>query len=251
MTERVLIVTRPAGDADGLVNALDAAGIATLAAPMMEITFADDVAVPDTAYQAIVVTSANSARALGRINAQLGLEGVLTIAVGAASAEAALVAGQADVIASGGDVDALVDTVRERCPATGGAILYLSGVQTAGDLTGKLSSHGYDVRRVIAYEAVAAGQLPGAVVQVISGQNAAGVILYSPRTALIWCKLLVQHGLAEQGAHLIHYCLSDNVAAVVRKAYGDAGFVVTADAPNEPAMIDAIVARERSRQDLD
>ena len=156
-------------------------------------------------------------------------------------------AGQSNVITAGGDVDALIEEALQHCVPGDGRLLYVSGVQTTGDLEHRLGERGHEVDRVVGYEAVAAEKLPMAAVSAISGQNAAGVILYSPRTALIWCSLVIQANLADKGAHLIHYCLSDNVAAAIRKAYGTHDVTVIADEPNEPAMIAAILKAERAR----
>ena len=242
MTAGPLIVTRPSGDAEALVQTLMVRGIEAVAAPLITIEYRRDAEIPDSVFQAILLTSANGCRALARLRSPPpGLRDVLTIAVGEASTQAALDAGQSNVVTSGGDVDALITTAMDLCEPGDGPLLYISGKQSTGDLQGKLTKQDFTVERVIAYEAVAANKLPAFVRDIVSGQNAAGVILYSPRTAKIWCKLLGDAGLAERGADLVHYCLSNNVAAVIRKAFGDDGAIVTARKPSERAMIAAIL----------
>ncbi len=240
MMSKPLIVTRPAGDAERLVAALEANGLSTICAPLMDIVFQPDAEVPDLAYQAILMTSANSCRALSRFDAAERLRDVLTIAVGETSAAAAREAGQTNVVVAGGDVDALVETAMAECRADGGPLLYVSGAVTTGRLGERLADHGFDVRRVVAYEAVAAEALPAPAAEAVAGHNAAGVILYSPRTAVIWCNLLNQAKLADRGRPLTYYCLSVNVADVIREAFGAEAVIVTAKSPNERAMIAAI-----------
>ena len=238
---RRIIVTRPAEDAAITCAALQRAGFETIVAPLMTIVPRTDVRIADKPYQAIVVTSANSSRALGQLKGGNRLDAVATIAVGERSAEAARLAGQNDVRVAGGDVNGLVDAVVKGFQPSGGPVLYVSGVQTTGALEERLAAAGFEVDRVVAYEAVAAENLPEAVLEAVSGQIDASVILYSPRTAHIWCKLLIQANLADQGAYLAYYCLSNNVASVIREAFGTRSAIVTAREPNERAMIAAII----------
>lgn len=240
MTAGPLIVTRPAGDAGALMAALDEAGVQTIAAPLMTIAYRRDAKLPDLAFQAILMTSANSCRALAQLAGAARLRDVLTVAVGETSAGAARDAGQVNVVTAGGDVDGLIETTIGHCRPDGGPLLYVSGVQTTGRLCDRLTERGFDVHRVVAYEAVAAVELPEAVSTAVTGQNAAGVILYSPRTALIWCNLLNQSKLADWGPNLTYYCLSANVADVICDAFGAGSAIVTAAEPTERAMIAAI-----------
>ncbi|NNE24160.1 MAG: uroporphyrinogen-III synthase [Rhizobiales bacterium] len=246
MTAGPLIVTRPAGDAGSLMAALDAAGLETIAAPLLSIEYRPDAKLPDMAFQAILMTSANSCRALARLAGAARLQGTLTIAVGEASGEAARNGGQTQVVTAGGDVDALIETATRHCAPADGPLLYVSGAQTTGRLRERLTERGFEVHRVVAYEAVAAVELPGAVKTAVRGQNAAGVILYSPRTAIIWCSLLSQLKPADQGLNLTYYCLSVNVAEVIRDAFGASSAIVIASEPTERAMIAAITNAART-----
>ena len=240
MTAGPLIVTRPAGDAGSLVAALDELGIRSVLAPLMAIEYRPGAQIPDLAFQAVLITSANSSRALAQLENASSLHDVLTVAVGEASADAARDGGQTNVVVAGGDVEALIAAAAEHCRPSGGPLLYVSGAQTTGALEQRLTERGFAVHRVIAYEAIAAVNLPETARKAIAGQNAAGVILYSPRTAKIWCKLLNQSELADRGSNLTYYCLSLNVAEVIRDAFGAGGAIVTAREPNERAMIAAI-----------
>lgn len=240
------IVTRPAGDAASLMAALEAAGLEAIAAPMMSIEYRPDATIPDLAFQAILMTSANSCRALGRLAGAQRLRDVLSIAVGESSAEAARDGGQTNVVTAGGDVDGLIETAIAQCKPEDGPLLYVSGRQTTGRLSERLTGHGFDVHRVVAYEAVAAVKLCDAARAAVGGQNAAGVILYSPRTAIIWCSLLNQSKLADRGPNLTYYCLSANVADVIRDAFGAGSAIVTASQPTERAMIAAILDAART-----
>ena len=240
MSAAPIIVTRPENDAGSLVSALEGLGIEPVLAPLLHIDYKPDVQVPDVAFQAVLVTSANSCRALARLPGRTALRDVLTIAVGETSARTARDGGQTNVVTAGGDVNGLIATTLAQCRPENGPLLYVSGVQTAGELQDRLKSDGYDVHRVVAYEAVAVKNLPESVRHLLTRQAELGVVLYSPRTAHIWCKLLAETKTADRGANLTHFCLSENVARVVCDAIGSCGGVVIADEPSERAMIAAI-----------
>ena len=246
MSAGPLIVTRPVGDAGTLVAALTEVGLETIAVPLMSIEYRPDAIVPDLAFQAILMTSANSCRALARLDGAARLRGTLTVAVGETSAAAARAGGQTNVVTAGGDVDGMIETAIAHCRPENGPLLYISGAQTTGRLCERLTEHGFDVHRVVAYEAVAAEELPDIAKAAVRGQNAAGVILYSPRTAFIWCSLLNQSKLSDRGLNLTYYCLSANVADVICDAFGASSAIVTASQPTERAMIAAITNAART-----
>lgn len=240
MSAGPIIVTRPEGDAGSLISALKGLGIEPIAAPLLSIDYKSDVSVPDLPFQAVLVTSANSCRALAKLPGAVALRDVLTVAVGETSAQTARSGGQTNVMTAGGDVDGLIATTQAHCQPENGPLLYVSGVQTTGNLQNRLRSDGFEVHRVVAYESVAAKNLPESVRHLLAGQIDFGVVLYSPRTARIWCEMLAKTKTADRGANLTHYCLSENVACVVCDAIGSRGGIVIADEPSELAMIAAI-----------
>ena len=77
-----------------------------------------------------------------------------------------------------------------------GPILYLSGAETSSNLRALLKASGFSVERVIIYDAVI--QTPPEIDRALAKAN--GVLLYSPRSARIWCDLMVRSGLEKQAA---------------------------------------------------
>ena len=100
-----LIVTRPTEDAQALAEKLSAIGHDVVSAPMISIVFFENVSIPQEEWQAILVTSANSVRALERLRAHEPLSGTLVLAVGPASSEAAEAAGFRTVFRRGAGSD--------------------------------------------------------------------------------------------------------------------------------------------------
>jgi uroporphyrinogen-III synthase len=109
------------------------------------------------------------------------------------------------VIQQGGDVDGLVSHIQQNLNPVEGPILYLSGAQTSGDPEGRLRAIGFDVTRVITYDAVPTNP------DLRDLKDADAVLLYSPRSAVLWRTTLDRHGVDAAG--LMHLCLSANVAA--------------------------------------
>jgi uroporphyrinogen-III synthase len=240
------IVTRPEHDAAAVAATLEGAGHQVVLAPLLAIVGRSAV-IPQRDYQVVLVTSANGARALAGHPDRKRLKGVEVHAVGPASAAAARAAGFG-VRQAGGDVGALIAAARRNLDPAKGPLLYVSGATVSGDLEGALRAAGFAVDRVVLYAAEPVTTLPKAAAAALAeGRSGDGVLLYSPRTAEIWVRLVTVAGLGAAAAKLRHLCLSQNVAVRVRAALPGAP-VPVADRPDEDAMVAlalAVAAAER------
>ena len=233
-----LIVTRPEPDATGLAAALAARGHHVLAAPLLAVGLAaPGTAIPERPYQACLVTSANGVRAAAANAAFARLRRLPAIAVGRASADAARAAGFSAVTGSGGDLPALVATVRTKLDPAAGPLLYLSGEVTSGDLAAELGRAGFETDRVVLYRAEPAAYLPEPVTRALGAGEVDGVLLYSPRTARIWADLVQAAGLSAAAGAVVHYCLSDNVARAVHAGLGPEVPCRIAGRPEDSALL--------------
>jgi uroporphyrinogen-III synthase len=215
-----LLVTRPEEDSASLADALVALGHEVVMAPLLTIRFLDDAFLPGDRWQALLFTSANGVRALARRKEAGRLLPLPVFAVGPASADAARAAGFATVEAAGGDVTSLAAYVSGAIKPESGPLLHVAGTTLAGDLAGMLGAQGFDVKRVVLYEAVPAPVLPEAARQEIEEGLLDGVLLYSPRTARTFASLVLEAGLANRTEGLVAYCLSSNVAKALRDLPG-------------------------------
>lgn len=172
--------------------------------------------------QALLFTSANGVRAFAEASPA---RDVRVLAVGDATAAAARAAGFADVLSAAGDVDALAALARAELSPGRGALVHISGRHVAGDLAGGLA--GFNVERRVAYEALAAEQLPEALAQPLDV-----VLFHSARAAQIFCALG-----APDAARLTACCLSQAVAEAANAAAWRR--LVVAPAPREAALLDA------------
>ena len=202
-----LIVTRPEVDAGALLAKLAGLGHEAVALPLLKIVLRQDIHIPERDYQAVCVTSANAVRALGKAGR---LAAIPVLTVGPQSLRAARGAGFAKCEAHGGDVRGLAGFISGNLDPAKGPILYLSGAETSGDLEGTLGKAGFDVTRLVLYDAVALAHaaLP-------SLREYDGVLLYSPRGARLWAMFVRKAGQEEAARNLAHYCLSANVAAAL------------------------------------
>ncbi|MBO6633035.1 uroporphyrinogen-III synthase [Parvibaculum sp.] len=235
-----LLLTRPEADSAALAQVLRSMGHETVSAPLLTIRFIDDAEIPVRAWQALLVTSANGARALGYHPAAALLKGVAVLAVGEASAETAAEQGFTNVRAAGGDVDTLVAlAVTELDPAKG-PLLHAAGSTVAGDLVSLLGSRGFDTVRAVLYEAEKAERLPGDVLTELERGTLDGVLFYSPRTARHFVQLVMKAGLEQRLETATAYCLSPAVAAALDGL--EFGILKIAPEPSQKALLALISA---------
>ncbi len=230
-----LVVTRPAEDSPALTAKLRALGHDVISCPLMTIRFTS-APVPERDYRAVLVTSANGARAIAAHPARERLVRATAIAVGPASARACGEAGFTRIEQASGDVRGVIDHVTKEFLPHAGSLLYPSGEVTTGSLEEELSALGFNVDRVVLYQAVAAEALDAVVLALLNDPADSGVLLYSPRTAKIWVDLVGKAGLVKQAESLRYYCISLNAARVVSGALPRAA-VSVASTPTEEGML--------------
>ena len=229
-----VMITRPREDARPLAEALAARGVETLLEPLLEIVPVAGARIDLAGVQAVMLTSANGARALA---AATDIRDITVLAVGAATAAAA--AGFARVEAAGGDVAALADLASAVCDAAAGPLVHVAGSHVAGDLAGRLSERGFTLRRETLYTAERAEALSvGAVVALRQGAIDA-VLLFSPRTAGSFVTLAARAGVTADLARVRALCLS----AAVAEAAGTVAWraINVAARPDQEALL-ALVA---------
>ncbi len=236
-----LLVTRPLVDAHGTVLALEALGHTVSLEPLLRIDPLSEAAIADKPYQAVLVTSANAVRALAHRPEAARLSDTHVLAVGAASGRAAMAAGFTRVENAAGDLTALSALVGKRCNPGAGPLLYAAGRVVSGDLKGLLEAQGYEVDRAVLYDAVEVDALSPETVARLRDGGIDGVLLYSPRSARIWNRVVEQAALRENTTSLAHFCLSQAVADALRGAPGwsDAAIRVASE-PNEQTLVDLI-----------
>ncbi len=229
------LVTRPIADARSLAAALEARGHTAVVAPIMEIAPRDAPDVDLGGVQALLFTSQNGVRAFAAAESRRDLP---ALAVGRSTADAAQAAGFAQVDCAEGDSEALAALAASRLDPAGGALLHVAGKQVAGDLLGRLEGAGFHARRAVLYEARAVDRLPQAAADALKGRKVAGALIFSPRTAEVFARLVAAAGLSDSLRGLVALCLSTAVAE--RLGVGVWGAVHIAARPELPALLDLL-----------
>jgi uroporphyrinogen-III synthase len=198
------LVTRPREEAEMLAPALSARGFDTLIEPMMEIHFRDTA--PDLAgIQAVLCTSTNGVRALARANEN---REVPLFAVGDATAARARLEGFRKVANAGGGSADLVRLAAAQLHPGYGPLLYVSGIDIAGDLASALQRYGFTVDRCVLYEARPAPALSATAIGALADGEIDFALFFSPRTAAIFVQLAGAAGVTQSCATVIALSIS-------------------------------------------
>jgi uroporphyrinogen-III synthase len=203
---------------------------------MLAISFVEHAVVDLRGVQGVMFTSANGARAYA---AATDARALPVYAVGDRTADAARTSGFTTVHSAKGDVNSLAALVRAKTRPDDGALVHPAGSAVAGDLAGMLGAVGYEVRRVVLYEARTATSLS---VEASTALRAGGVdmiLFYSPRSAATFVRLAV--GLESSCAAVDVLCLSQAVATAVQKiTWRD---VIVAQTPTQADVLAALDER--------
>lgn len=207
--EMRLILTRQRLDSEILAQRLTAMDHSVLIEPMLTIHPCPDTKLELDQAAAILLTSANGARALACHTADRQLP---VLCVGDATAHAAQDAGFKNISSANGDVTALMALARQRVNPSDGALVHVAGSSVAGDLAGDLTAHGYQVQRANLYRAETARQLSHPCQDALRTGDVDGILFFSPRSAATFVKLLQQEELVEVCRDIELFGLSRAVA---------------------------------------
>lgn len=239
-----LLVTRPKPDNARTAAALRALGHDAMLAPMLVIEPIADADLGSPPWSAILLTSANGARAAADHPRCRELFLLPVLAVGQGSAAAARAAGFADVVSADGDASDLAQLAATRMAGSRLPLLYLAGEDRSRDLGGELSKHGLSVRTVTVYRAVRTSGFSAAVRNALSQGQVNGVLHFSRRSVesyLDCARDIVTAALAP-----VHYCLSARAAEPLRAA--GAASIRIASQPDEASLLSLVTPPPRSNR---
>jgi len=231
------LITRPLEDAGELADELRRRGLTPVLAPLLTIHSRAGAAPQLDGVQALLLTSANGARALA---AATQIRNLPVYAVGNASARSATGLGFGDVKSAGGDVEDLARLVCENLDPKSGALYHAAGTRLAGDLAGGLREKGFTVLREALYEAQAATELPPPAKDGLEAGNLDLALFFSPRTAAAFVTLVLDAGLASACEGVTAYALSPAVADALSSLPWRA--MVVAARPDQESLLAALDA---------
>jgi len=232
-----LLVTRPEEGGERSAAVLRARGHEVLLAPLLRIKAiaGSDLGAPP--WAAILLSSANAARAIAS-HPRIGeLTALPALAVGLRTAEAARAAGFTDVQSADGDAQDLIRVTAARFTGHRAPLLYLAGEERARDLAGDLA--GLVVRTVVIYRAVKVAKIPPALRAALASDQLDGVLHFSLRTAEAYVACARSAGLLDKALAPVHFCLSPRVAS----AFAGAPNIRVAARPEEAALLDLVGMR--------
>jgi len=230
-----LLVTRPEPDNARTAAALRAKGHEVVLAPLLHIEAVADADLGGSPWAAIVLTSANGARAVAEHPRRAELIALPVLTVGRSSADAARAAGFADVTSADGDADDLARLAAQRCTGARQPLLYLAGE----DRSGELAVPGLAVRTVMVYRAAKAEQFPPLVRTALEQGDIEGVLHFSRRSVESY--LDCSRDLGGPALKPRHYCLSARAAGPLRLA--GATQIHVAPQPDEASLLALVMPK--------
>ncbi len=178
-------------------------------------------------FPTLVFSSPNAVRILAERHA---VKNRSAICVGDKTAATAAMVGMKSVSANG-SADDLVDLLKNMSPPA--PLLHVRGLQTRGHIAGRLSASGIETHEAIAYRQ-SAMKLNDEAVDLVSGDSAVLVPVFSPRSAQILSKQI-----PEKTAPLHLIAMSKSVAGAWT-ARRDS--LTVAQRPDAAAMMDAVAS---------
>ncbi len=234
---RVLII-RPEREATTLAAALAERGHTPVIAPLFRLEFLHppaEFSATLAACQAVLLTSANGARALAEASDQRGRP---ILAVGDTTASTAEGLGFSAVTSAAGDGAALAELARQRLKPADGPLLHVSGREVAADLGALLQPDGFEVKRFALYDAREETALPDSARAALEARALDIVTFFSPRAASVFASMVEDAGLAANLRNVTAVAISPAALAPATGLPFKA--VVAATRPSRQAVLDEI-----------
>ena len=229
-----LLVTRPEPDNARTAEILRARGHDVVLSPLLRIEAVADADLGAPPWAAILITSANGARAMAAHPRRGELSALPLLAVVQSSAAAARAAGFADVTAADGDAGDLARLAARRFSGSRAPLLYLAGEDRSGELT----VPGLTVRTIVIYRAAKMAKFPAEAHAALEQGRIDGVLHFSRRSVESY--LDCGRDIMRQALAPVHYCLSARAAEPLRRA--GAARIEVAARPDEASLLALVAA---------
>ena len=213
MSAPLVLITRPAEDAQSFAKDVQALELETFIAPMLSIEFLD-VDLPNIdKFQALIFTSANAVRGLAD---KISDTAIPVYTVGARTAEEAKNAGFTNVYSAGGNVNDLVRLITENISDTTKPLLYLSGEYTARSLDELLSAQDIELETIVLYTQKQTSRFGEALIKILEQHENIFLSFFSKRTADTFLSLARTHNLLTVLGKIKILCISNEVLKCVQ-----------------------------------
>ena len=209
MIQMRILVTRAHDDAIRTAEALAARGHEPLVAPMFDVRYFNGPELAFEGVQAILVTSGNGIRALARRSRRRDIE---VVAVGTHTAERARAEGFLRVTDARGDANALAALVRKHFSPGGGMLAHIAGSNASEILQRELTRSGFGMSNCVLYEISETPSLPDNAVDALRARTLDGVLLFSPRSARVFARCVLDAELGGNCGDVVAFCISNDTA---------------------------------------
>ncbi len=208
-----VLITRPSVDAARTAERAQSLGLGSRICPLLEIEPVDLGGLRVHGAQASVFTSANGVRAVAASSVLRDLVGLPAFAVGPTTAHLMKQAGFIDVRQGGGNATALTALIRKETNAVMGRLFYFAGRVHSPAMAAELTSAGFAVETIIAYDAAPSQAGVDALSAHLNSYQHAeeAVLLYSPRAATIFSDTVLSGQLGSALISRWAFSLSDAV----------------------------------------
>ncbi|MQX35535.1 uroporphyrinogen-III synthase [Roseospira navarrensis] len=232
-----VLVSRPRDDAERIAAPLRAMGVEVVNEPLLVIVPVAGPNIDLTGVQAVLMTSANGARALATAVDERDMP---VFAVGDQTARAARDVGFNHVESAGGNVETLAALVRERLNPDHGPLLHAAGRVQAGDLAGALDTDGFTVRVAHLYDARPTAALSRSTQAALRDGTIDAAFFFSPRTARTFVEHVRKATLERSLGGVTAYALSAAVARELDPILS--GRIRVSDQPTQESLLDVFKA---------
>jgi uroporphyrinogen-III synthase len=220
-------ITRAEPAASATAERVEALGHQAIVAPLLALQPLE-ASIDLTGVAALAFTSANGVRAFAALTKDRTAR---VFAVGAATAEAAKIAGFRQVLSAEGDVAALGERIAARKRELKGVVLHPGAAEPAGDLVGALAAADVEARLLPLYDTVPV-KPSDATLEAMGGFDVA--LLHSPKAAKTLALLLRRHPAPQLKA----LCLSPAIAKPLARS--SLAGLAKASMPIESALLNLI-----------
>ncbi len=236
---KTILITRSHDDAHELRDALQSLGNRVLHEPLTEMLLNHTARIPLAQLMAedpdaVLLTSRHGVRALAILTDARDLS---LLCVGDATAEVAESLGFVRVFITGRTSEDMANYILDAYDQDA-KLIYVSAAHARPEMQETLGHFGYQLQRIMAYEAVAAESLSDTLIEQIRREQIDAVTLMSERTSSLWISLLEKAGILNQALPIVAYCISEQAAEPLR----DAGWkkIVIANEPTLASLIQCV-----------
>jgi len=209
-----ILLTRPLEDCSEMIVKLKILGHQVSHLPLIKIEKINYKNINFSNYKGIIFTSANALKFLNLKDIDKKL---VCFCVGSSTEKKARGNGFQNVITADGNVENLKELVLQNFEKKSGKLLYVSGRMISIDLDKQLLSEGYDIERIVNYEAVHNEKFDEKFIEDLKINTPNIVYIYSQNSALSFLKLIKFYQLENLWMDTNLMCIGEKTSSILNE----------------------------------